>query len=153
MSKLNRDRIARFTSLGPSCRLAMRPQGRYYANQESSSVSSRAGGCRFEHLTLDFTRLRYSASSDLLLPGGSGPRSMFLAKERTCASAEESPQEGTAVLAGASVKGRLMFRILITPRATDPAEDLTEGGWGLRQRLLPIKWLQRPCHRGYSSAP
>lgn len=63
---------------------------------------------------------------------------------------EKTRREGTAVLAGVEVKGRLMFGILITPRATDPAR-LAEGDWGLRQRLL-IKWLQRPFPRGYSSA-
>lgn len=59
---------------------------------------------------------------------------------------EKAGREGTAVLAGGRVKGRLIVGILITPRATDPART------GRRQRRLPIKWLQPPCPRGYSSA-
>lgn len=36
---------------------------------------------------------------------------------------ENTRKEGTAVLAGAEMKGQLIFGILITPRATDPGED------------------------------
>lgn len=74
---------------------------------------------------------------------------MFLEKKRMCARDGETRREGTAVLAGARAKGRLMFGILISLRATDPART-SRRGLGVKTKAPPE--LQRPCLRGYSSA-
>lgn len=64
---------------------------------------------------------------------------------------EKTRRERTAVSAGAEMKGPLMFGI-INYHSLLIQRELAEGDGGLRQRVLPIKWLQRPFLRGYGSA-
>lgn len=52
-------------------------------------------------------------------------------------------REGTAVSAGAKVKGWLMFGILITPRATDPAKT-SRRGLGVKTKAPPDQMAAAP---------
>lgn len=56
---------------------------------------------------------------------------------------EKTRREGTAVLAGAEVKGRLMLGILITPRATDPAKT-SRRGLGVKTKAPPDQMAAAP---------
>lgn len=56
---------------------------------------------------------------------------------------ERSRREGTAGLAGAGLKGRLLFRILITPRATDPAKT-SRRGRGVKTKAPPDRMAAAP---------
>ena len=56
---------------------------------------------------------------------------------------EKPAGEGTAVLAGARVKGRLMFGILITPRATGPART-SRRGLGVKTKAPPDQMAAAP---------
>lgn len=56
---------------------------------------------------------------------------------------EKNRREGTAVLAAAEVKGRLMFGILITPRATDPART-SRRGLGVKTKAPPDQMAAAP---------
>lgn len=64
---------------------------------------------------------------------------------------EKTLREGTAVLAGAEVKERQTFGILITPRATDPART-SRRGLGVKTKASPDQMAAAPLLRGYGSA-
>lgn len=65
---------------------------------------------------------------------------------------ENTRKEGTAVLAGAEMKGRLIFGILITPRATDPARTSREGR-GVKTKAPPDQMAAAPLPPGLKLCP